>query len=532
MNSELRKTRNAVLIAAAAAAIATGVLYLPALRNGFVNWDDNYYVYVNARITDLTPGFVAWAFTTFEMCNYHPLVWLSYALDYSLWGMNPFGFHLTSVLIHVVNTFIVALLAARLLSAADSAGQGASFSRTKVVVTAAVTGVLFGMHPLHVESVAWISERKDVLYAFFYLSSLLAYLNYATTGNRRGRYYLSALAAFILSLLSKPMAVTLPFVLFILDFFPLRRLSQGNGPAAAKKVFIEKIPFLVLAAISSVVTVLAQYSGKTVAFIETFSLGERLLTAVRAVFFYLSKFFLPVDLAAFYPILTPVTFSPGDGLMIAVLLGLTALAVRSRKRKPLWLAVWTAYLVTLLPVLGIIQVGGQAAADRYTYLPMVGPMFLSALGIAWTVERAGGNPLRRTISLQVLGLVVSICFAAMLLRTVHQIRVWRDPVSLWDRVLAVYPTNVPMVFRNRGEAHYKAGDYAKAIEDYTSAIRLDERDYRAYSARGIVRLMSGRYEAALADFDHALSIEPGYDEALYYRGLAFRKAQGHAGTRD
>jgi hypothetical protein len=518
----------ALLIVAIAISLISAAVYLPALNNGFVDWDDEDYVHSNTKITNFDPRFIKWAFTTFQMANYHPLTWISYAIDYSLWGTNPFGYHLTNVLFHTVNTFLVVLLITRIFQAANKSGYRQS-TRLRILVAAGITGILFGTHPLHVESVAWVSERKDVLYAFFWLLSLLAYLKYASfqSSNRRCVYYWICLIFFLLSLLSKPMAVTLSVVLLILDGYPLKRVSFSNGFTSIKKVLLEKLPFLGLSLASSVVTVMAQHSGKTIALIEEFSISDRVLTAIRAIGFYLLKLFYPTDLAPFYPTWVPVSFSIKTILAIIILLGITAFCLWSWRRSRIWMAVWVYYLVTLFPVLGIIQAGSQAVADRYTYMPMIGPMFLIGLGVAIVVEKMWASSYISRLIARVFVSVFSGLFIVMVYLTLNQIGVWKDTLSLWNRELAIYPVNVPMIYRSRAEAYYKAGNYNMAISDYTLAIQIDSRDYQSYSARGIIYFKTGRYDKAMADFDKALSIKPDYDEALYYRGLAYRKMQGN-----
>lgn len=519
-----QKNGNTLFIVAVAVALITAVVYLPSLNNGFVSYDDEGYVYVNTKITVFNLSFIKWAFTTFQMANYHPLTWISYAIDCSLWGMNPFGYHLTNVLLHMVNTFLVVLLIARIFQATNNS-EYRQFSRLRILAAAGITGLLFGIHPLHVESVAWVSERKDVLYAFFFLLSLLAYLKYAILQTKKRFFYLTAMVTFTLALLSKPMAVTLPVVLLILDFYPLKRFSFGDSFISIKRMLFEKLPFIGLSIASSVITILAQYSSKAIAKIENFSLIDRILTAIRAIGFYLLKLISPTDLAPFYPTFVPVSFSIKTVLAIITALGITAFCFWSCRKSRIWIAVWVYYLITLLPVLGIIQVGSQAAADRYTYIPMIGPMFLMGLGVAIVVEKMWAGSYISRLTARILVLVFSGLFIVMINLTFNQIKIWKDTLSLWDRELAIYPVNVPVIYRSRAEAYYKAGNYNMAVSDYTLAIQTDSRDYRSYSARGVIYLMSGRYNMALADFDRALSIEPNYDEALYYRSLAYRKLQ-------
>jgi hypothetical protein len=270
--------------------LATVLVYLPALNNGFVDWDDHQYVYKNPNIWFFNLRSLQWMFTAFHVGNWHPLTWLSHAVDYALWGLNPMGHHLTSVLLHGLNTFLVVLLITRLvcLAQAKASGDNRYSSSGSPLLAGAVTGLLFGLHPLHVESVAWVSERKDLLYALFYMLSVLSYMRYAVIasggivasddnsykhhvshserGGSNYRYYMLCLMLFMFSLMSKPMAVTLPAVLLLLDVYPLERFTMltgrsGKGFLTVYKVFIEKIPFLILSVVSSVIAVQAQEAG-------------------------------------------------------------------------------------------------------------------------------------------------------------------------------------------------------------------------------------------------------------------------------
>lgn len=520
--------QNRLFLIALFVALMTVFVYLPALNNGFVNWDDNTYVYDNVKITSLDLQFIGWAFTTFEAANYHPLTWISYAMDYTFWKMNPFGYHLTNLLIHAANTFLVVVLVTRLFQRADKQPYDASPGR-KVLVAAGITGLLFGAHPMHVESVAWVSERKDVLCAFFLLLSLLAYLNYATLQTKKHLSYSVAVGAFILSLLCKPMAVTFPFVLLTLDVYPLKRLF-GKGVISPKRVLLEKLPFLGLSLASAVVTIIAQ--NEAAATIQNFSFFERILTASRALVFYLVKLLLPIGLVHFYPIMTPVSFSIKDVFVIIILSGVTLSCIWPSRRSPIWMTVWIYYLITLMPVLGIVQVGGQAAADRYTYLPALGPMFLIGLGCALVVEKLGAGSHLSRLTARLFVLVLSGLFLLMFSLTIHQIRVWKDSLSLWNREFAVYPVAIPLLYRGRADAYYRAGKFDMAIADFTTALEIDPVDYRSYFARGMIYFASERYEKALADFDRTLAIKPDHGEASLYRSLVYRRMSGAVSGKD
>ena len=527
MNPNITGQNRGIFVAALITALITFAVYLPALRNGFVTWDDNEYVYNNLKIGNLDTEFVRWAFTTPQVGMYSPLTLLSLGLDFFLWDLKPSGYHLTNVVLHVLNTFLVVLCIARILQAASQAGYLRSLSVQRILVTAGTTGILFGIHPIHVESVAWVSERKDVLYTFFFLLSVLAYLRYATIEEKAVFFYSMALLMFALSLLSKPMAVTLPAVLIILDVYPLNRLSFGRGLAPVKRVILEKLPFLCLSLVFSVLAVRAQQAVNAMAPAE-FGTLERLLTAARAMVFYLQKFLLPVRLSPFYPLFLPIFFTATDVAILLVLFGITFFCARVWRKNRAWMITWVYYLVSVLPVSGILQVGSQAAADRYAYMPLIGPMALIGAGVAYAVEKAGEHGVAGKLGSKVLIAALSVLCVAMIVITEGQIRVWRDGLTLWDRVFEIYPNSTPPAYRGRAEAYYRAGDFERAVADYSEAIRLDPLDYRSYSSRGIVYFVSERYDLALEDFNRALSIDPRDRRAIYYRSLICRGSKSPA----
>jgi hypothetical protein len=374
LNPEFTTYNKRVLAVAFLVALLTLLVYLPALQNDFVNWDDHLYIYENPHIRSIDSEFFKWIFTTFHASNWHPLTWLSHAIDYAIWGLNPMGHHLTSIILHGLNTFLVVILIIRLINydrdKAPITVENKKFSNNNPIIAGAITGLLFGLHPLHVESVAWVSERKDVLCAFFFLLSILSYLKYTSPLQKQKTvHYALCLLFFIFALMSKPMAVTLPVVLLILDVYPLGRLHLKSaftnpplppftkGGLGGIKVLIEKLPFLILSLASSVVTIIAQQNA--IVTFEARPLGERLLVAIRAPVFYLFKMLWPTDLSPLYPYPSKISFLTIEymGSFILVVC-ITAFCIWLWKRQKIFAIVWAYYIVTLLPVLGIIQVGG------------------------------------------------------------------------------------------------------------------------------------------------------------------------------
>jgi len=400
--------------------------YHEALNNELLNWDTKAYIIDNPQIQSLTWEHLKWMFTAFYVANWHPLTWLSHAIDYALYGLNPWGHHLTSLIFHSLNTLLVFTLALVILK----------FPPNQTLVAAGLAALLFGIHPQHVESVVWVAERKDVLCLFFTLLTLLTYCTI-----RR-----HTLLFFTLALLTKPMAVTIPFLLLLLDVYPLQRtsLTTPNQAEPYRKLLLEKIPFLLLAVISSVITLFAQAAAIASANEVNFSL--RLLNAANSLIFYLSKFIFPVLLSPFYPFPSQLSWYPVlAGLLITFVSGYLW-----TKNQPYWLISWLFYIISLLPVIGLIQVGSQAAADRYAYLPTL-PFYL-LIGVYAS---------HRLVRVSLL-MVISVLLGYM---TYQQIFIWRNDVTLWQQVVLYYPDS-PETHHRLGNAYQRVGDYEKAIAHY------------------------------------------------------------------
>jgi tetratricopeptide (TPR) repeat protein len=509
-----------VALAVAAAAFAA---FAPALRCGFVGFDDPYYVLNNPYVREgLSAEGTVWAFTTFYNANWHPLTWLSLQLDAALWSVDARGFHLTNVLLHAANAVFL-FLALRSLTGC--------FWRSVAVA------LLFAVHPLRAESVAWVSERKDVLSACFGLLALLAYAGYARAPSA-GRY-LPVAVLLALSLLAKPMLVTLPCLLLVLDGWPLRR-ARTLGDWG--KLVSEKLPLFALVAASCVVTVRAQAGSAAVVDTGRFPVGERLENAAVGYAFYLAKTAWPVDLAVFYPhpgAARPARVAAGAALLLAAL---TAGAVALRRRAPYLLAGWLWYLGTLVPVIGLVQVGLQAYADRYTYLPQVGLLLAACWGVA-DLTRA-----RPRAALAGAG-AAAVLLAAL---TWNQLAVWHDSVSLWEHDLRVAgPSFTALV--DLGEALEAEGRVDRAEECFREALRLDPGsalalvdlagllsgqgkqdgaqklleearqlapDFgRVRSELGVVLYRRGKLEEAAREIAEAVRLAPGLSEAHCNLGL-------------
>ena len=508
------------------------LVYLPALDLGFVNWDDNLYVYENRSILLLNSRFVQWAFTTFQTGNWHPLTWLSLGLDRFLWGTGPMGFHATNIVLHGLNTALVTILAFMLIAAAKNvprAGSNNILSDRGMMTAAALTGILFGFHPIHVESVAWISERKDVLCAFFFLAGIATYMKYVHERSaeiigipffrgRASRLYFITLVLFALALLSKPMAVTFPVVLLLLDWHPLGRFERERIFA----ILTEKLPIFALSIASSIVTVIAQKSSGAIASLSQSPLTHRFFVGTQALVMYLWKMLVPLNLVPFYPYPKSGSLLPFQYLSaIALVLGITAVCAAIVKKSKHWLTAWACYIVTLLPVLGIIQVGSQSMANRYTYLPSVGPFLLLSLGAAWLAEKIKTFEKWSLLVNLISPTVVIIMFISLTYLTVGQIAIWKNSIILWNYVIKNYPDTVPFAYISRGLAFEQLGQDEQAIENFDKAIAINPTSDKFYMNRGNVFKKNGQYDRAFTDYDRAIALNPSLFEAYNNRGLIF-----------
>ena len=498
--------------------LATFLLYTKSLQNYFVDWDDNFYVTANAYIKSFDLKLIRWAFLEFYSYNWHPLTWISHAVDYYIWGLNPFGHHLTSVIIHAINTFFVVIIVVNLLIFRKriSVENKRSYATDEYfwLIIGGVTGVLFGIHPLHVESVAWVAERKDLLCAFFFLLSVICYSGYVgdliensihenSFSCVSSRKYLLSIAFFICAVLSKPMAVTLPFVLLILDYCPFGRVKSIKTFYLAG---IEKIPFIVVSIGSSIMTVLAQKSGNAI-WVDV-PVSTRFLVASKALVAYIRNMLLPFDLMPFYPYPRDASFlSLEYAGAIFILIGISYLCVHFSNKNRFYLSVWSYYVITLIPVIGLVQVGGQFMADRYMYLPSIGPFLLLGAGSSYVFKHTFYSIKKRIFSISVVSIILIMILSSMAYVTYNQIRIWKNGVDLWSYVINKEPEKVLFAYYNRGGLYAKTGRYHEAIEDYSKVITLNYQEYgKVYTHRGLVYLKIGNVRAAVADFEKACGL--------------------------
>jgi protein O-mannosyl-transferase len=469
------------LSVSAALAVLTLLVYSPTFHYPFVRYDDPAYVYENPHVqAGLTADGARWAFTTFDCGNWHPLTWLSLQLDAQLYGgLNAGAFHRTNVLLHAANAVLLFLVLSRM---------------TGAVWRSAVVAGLFALHPLRVESVAWVAERKDVLSTLFWALTLAAYLHYVRQPGV-GRYLLVVLP-FVLGLLAKPMLVTLPFVLLLLDYWPLGRLRPG----AVRRLLLEKVPLFGLVLASCAVTFLAQAHGNAVAPVEAFPPAARVGNALLAYVGYLGKTFWPVRLAVYYPhpgAAVPVGPALGAGLFLAAV---TTLALGPGRRWPYLAVGWLWYLGTLVPVIGLVQVGGQGMADRYTYVPLVGVFVMVVWGMA---DLAQGWRLPRGYLVAAGAAALSACAAL----TRAQVGHWDSTLHLWEHAAAVTEGN-GLAHLNLGTCYREQGRPTAARKEFEKAAALEPRAAVAHFNLGNVLADLGQPEEALAEFRTAGELDP------------------------
>ncbi len=506
-----RKISHFIAVGIALIVLVFGV-YTRALQNDFVNFDDNVYVTENEVVKKgLTKETFAWAFNNRYRSNWHPLTWLSHMLDCTIFGLDPRGHHLTNVILHVANTLLV---------------FGVLCYVTGGMWQSAFVAALFGVHPLHVESVAWVAERKDVLGAFFWLLTTAAYAVYV---RRRSRIaYIVALFLFACGLMAKPMLVSLPCTLILLDFWPLDRSEFLRRSTAQSRIeprllitdmlsFIrEKIPFILFSVAICVVTVIYQKSGGAVATTNTFTLQDRIGNALVSYVVYLKQTFWPVGLAAFYP-------HPRDSLGLfritaaaVFLVTFTAWTLRCYRR-PFLAVGWFWYLVVLIPVIGLVQVGEQAHADRYTYLPHIGLFAMVSWAIAIVVD--GRKTATRTA---VAGGVA--CLTVLAVLTWRQIGHWKNNATLYSRALAVTGENA-VAHNNLGKA-IEQNDLDQAIYHFSEAVRIKPTSPGGRNNLAAALFQKGDVDKAIEHFEISLRYRPNQERILNYLAVALdRKGQ-------
>jgi Flp pilus assembly protein TadD len=526
--------------------VVTMWAFWPVTANEFVHWDDDAYLLNNQRYRGFGAAELRWMFTTFYMGHYAPLSWLSYAADHLAWGMNPLGYHLSNLLLHIAGALAFYGVASHLLR------QAQPWSESDNRLGAGIAALFFAVHPLRVESVAWASERRDVLSGVFFLLSVLLYLCGHADRESSGRvrcghcWLAGSLALYAASLLSKAAGVALPIVLLLLDWYPLcrwRRVADLLPGQPAARVALEKLPYAILASVASVLAVWAQSHSGFVVPIASLAISDRLLNAAYAIWFYFCKTLLPLGLSPLVPLPVPLEALSFRYLgSAAAALGATACLLVARRRWPAALVAAGYYVVMLLPVSGLIQLGGQSVADRYSYLSCLGFALLLGAGVV-AVRRTAS----RLSAAAAPGVAACLVVSVLGLLTRHQARVWQNTVTLWACVLRQYPDSAIarmayadyLVQRGRAdeaiphldraiesspslaEARYRLGTalfalrrFAEASQSFQDAVRLKPDHLWAWTHLGLIAMQQGNLEQAVSAFQQAVAAAPHNGAAL------------------
>ena len=495
----------------------TFLAFLPVLSNDFVNWDDQANFLDNPGYRGLGWRELRWMFTTFHMGHYQPLSWLTLGIDYFFWGLNPVGYHLTNLILHAATAVVIFFLVRELLCcAAEKTAQNTDFS-----FGAGVAALLFALHPLRVESVAWATERRDVLSGLFYALTLLAYVLSWRSEKFRGRWRWAALGLFLCAVLSKSITVTLPAILLMLDIYPLKRLGGSSGwwSKASRTVYLEKIPFFLVSVAASAMAFIAIAPVENLATLETLDIVDRLTVSVYSLWFYFWKTLAPFNLSPMYEMPRVAELSISSFLIGYVfVIAAAALGLALRRRMPAVTAVEAAYLITLLPVLGIFQNGPQIAADRYSYLACLGWVALAGAGTQRYWQAWFENRIRTRT--QVLGLwLVAGIILGLAFQTWRQAQVWRDSETLWKQAATVGDkTAFPSAFAHHalGLLLAKRGDMNGAVEHFGRSVQLRPDSAKYRNQLGAALESKGRLREATLQYQEAVKIQP---QAAFYSNL-------------
>ena len=486
---------NAILLSLLGIAVISFIVFLPCLKNGFTNWDDDLLVTQNPTIRSLSWNNIQKMFTSFHFAHYHPLVLVSFALEYRFFKSDPRVYHTTNILLHITSALLVFCLIYRI---------------NRSVSVSLITALLFSIHPMRVASVAWISERKDVLYSVFFLGACIVYLSYVRTGLRK--YYYLTIALFILSLLSKAMAISLVFVLLLLDY--------GEKRPWNRNILLEKLPFFVLSLLFSMLAIRAHYPTGEMRRIFGVLFSDQLYLAAYGVIFYPFKLLVPLNLSCVYPypektggaLALKYLVSP---LFLGIMIAGVVYAGKEYTRKIYWGVLF--FLLTIIPVLKIVPFGAAIAADRFTYLPSIGLFYLVAEGIAWVYNHKFASSVEMK---SVFIFLVILVFALLSHSTWERSKVWKDDITLWNDVIQKYP-RTSLAYNNRGNAWHKKGNLRVALADYNKALEIEKKYAKAYFNRGNCHFDLGNNREAIEDLTRALRYQPAFAEACNNRGYIY-----------
>ncbi len=486
--------KNKIILSVILISLISFIAFIPALRNDFTHWDDDVLVTENMTIRELSWHNIGHYFTSYYISTYIPLTLLSFAIEYRIAELNPQVYHTTNAVLHMFNCLLVFCLI---------------YLLSKNIGISLLVALFFGLHPLRVESVAWVTERKDVLFSLFFLATLIFYLLHHTT--RKVRNYCLALVMFVLSALSKGMAITLPFVLLLLDYYTKRRFTR--------KLIFEKIPFFAVALVFGFLAVFAQFPSIARRTESLVSFPNTIFIAGHNLLFYLLKLALPVRLSALYPYpdlsgnALPIIFYVSP----AIFLGLVLFVIFMRKHSRVLTFGSIFFLLNIVTVIGIIPLAGAAiAADRYTYIPSIGIFFTVAAGFYYLYKKSN---IRAGFKKHFLLLIMIAVLGIFSILTWQRCKVWKNDMSLWQDALSKYPSSV--AYNGRGLAFYEIKQYDAAVSDFIQALRLDPDFATAYYNRGNAYDARKDYGKAIADYSKAIGYKPKYAKAYNNRGLTY-----------
>ena len=485
--------RKQELIIAVLIALACLVIYYQVAGFDFINLDDDIYVYENPAVANgLSARSIGWAFSSFHAANWHPITWISHQLDATLFGLTAAGHHLLNLAFHIANSVLLFFLLRNI---------------TRDIWKSAVIAAVFAVHPAHVESVAWIAERKDLLSTLLWLLTSIAYARFTKDTDNKRAYWI-ALVLFALGLMAKPMLVTLPFVLLLLDYWPLKRIDEFRW-SKLRPLVQEKLPFFALSAISAIVTIFAQRSGGAVQSLETFSLQDRMTNSVVSYARYLVMMFYPADLGVWYPFDRSYSvLQIAASLML--ILGISAFSVWQIRKRPYLFVGWFWFVGTLVPVIGIVQIGRQGLADRYTYVPFIG----LSIAVIWLLAELAD---RVRVPARVVQAAAVIVLAALAIVAFLQASYWKNSETLYTRTLQVTPSNY-LVEANYCRYLEKQNRLDEAFRHCSIATENDPRGVVALNTLGTVQLKQGKLEDARQSLQKATEIDSDY--SLAYANLA------------
>ena len=500
-----------------AVAMITLVVFWGVLRNGFVDWDDDRVLLENLNYRGLGWLNLQWMFTTFYKSLYRPLTWLSFGFDYTIWGMNPFGYHLSSLLLHTANSMLVYYLAWQFYSLSTLGISSLPGALRHVV--AGIVALLFSLQPLRVESVAWVSARNDLLSALFFLATVIGYLKYAQAlgGSPVSRRWLGlTVVTYLLAMLSKAGNFTLPLVFLVIDVYPVGRwrpLKSKGTTVAVRTLIWEKMPLFLIAMIGAAVAFAAKQAEAMIG-LEQFGLGERLAQSIQGVIFYLWKTVAPLGLSPLYSVSAQSQSSAPLILMsTAGVVGATLGLLYLRKRWPALLSAWLCYLLMIAPVLGLAQSGPQAVADRYSYLPcLVWALLVGALLLrAWQRRQNHADKSPVIVVLWVSTILLTIGYGIL---SWNQTQIWRDSETLWQRVVAIEPTS-SIGHNSLGAVLLKQRDLQSAERHLRESLRLDPSHSRTHNNLANALSLQGHFSQAIEHYRQALALDPAYAKAHF-----------------